>query len=120
MGTDLAYPMACDWLLKWATLEAIQKAKPQTVRAFYYAHNARRPDRVRALNAIAAARPLTQDVPVIAASKLTVQMLAKQLRLLHSSITEYNQQIAALFKQPPMRSSLKACPVQARPWPRAC
>ncbi len=102
VGTDLAYPMACDWLLKWATLEAIQKAKPQTVRAFYYAHNARRPHRVKGMiDAIAAARPLTQDVPVIAASKLTVQMLAKQLRLLHSSITEYNQQIAALFKQHP-------------------
>ena len=30
----------------WPTLEALQKAKPQTIRAFYYAHNCRRPDQV--------------------------------------------------------------------------
>ena len=40
-GTDLAAPMACDWLLKWPTLEAVRRARPQTVRAFLYAHNCR-------------------------------------------------------------------------------
>lgn len=101
-GTDLAAPMGCDWLLKWSTLEALQRARPQTIRAFYYAHNVRRPDRVESLLAdIVAAKPLTQDVPVIEANRLTVQMLAKQLRLLHGSIAEYNQQIAGLFKQHP-------------------
>ncbi len=102
VGTDLTYPIASDWLLKWSTLEALQRARPQTIRAFYYARHVRRPDWVEdILAAIATAKPLTQDVAVIAASQLTVQMLARQLRLLHSSITEYNQQIAALFKQHP-------------------
>ena len=101
-GTDLGAPMACDWLLKWPTLEALQRAKPQTIRAFYYAHNVRRPDWVEGLlEAIASAKPLTRDAPVIGAYHLTVQMLAKQLRLLHGSIAEYNRQIAALFKPHP-------------------
>ena len=101
-GAELHTPLACDWLLKWPTLESLQRAKPQTIRAFYYAHNARRPDRVESLiAALAAARPLTQDRPVIEANRLTVQMLAKQLRTLHGSIEEYNGQIAALFQAHP-------------------
>ena len=101
-GTDLGAPMACDWLLKWPTLEALQRAKPQTIRAFYYAHNVRRPDRVEALlTAIASAKPMTQDAPVICAHSLTVQMLAKQLRTLHGSIANYDKLIAQLFREHP-------------------
>lgn len=102
VGVHLYAPLACDWLLKWPTLEAVQKAKPQTIRAFYYGHNSRCTDQIEALlPAIAAAQPLTQDAAVITANRLTVQMLAKQLRTLHGSITEYDQQIAQLFKQHP-------------------
>ena len=46
VGVHLYDPLACDFLLKWPTLEALQKANPQTIRAFYYAHNCRRPDHV--------------------------------------------------------------------------
>jgi len=61
VGAHLYTPQACDWLLKWPTLEALQKSKPQTIRAFYYAHNCRRPDQVEGyLQAIAVAQPLTQ------------------------------------------------------------
>ena len=101
-GVDLFTPIACDWLLKWPTLETIQRARPQSIRAFYYAHNGRRPDMVEdMIAAIAAAKPLTRDGAVIEANRLTVLMLAKQLRALHGSIVEYEEQIAALFKQHP-------------------
>ena len=101
-GAELHTPLACDWLLKWPTLDAFRQAKPQTIRAFYYAHNFRRPDQVeRMLAARAAAQPLTRDAAVVAVSPLTVQMLAKQLRTLHGSLAEYNRQIAALFKTHP-------------------
>ena len=102
VGVHLYTPLACDWLLKWPTLAAIQKAKPQTIRAFYYAHNCRRPDQVEDhLQTIARAQPLTQDAAVISAYQLTVQMLAKQLRTLHHSIAEYDRQIAQLFAHHP-------------------
>ena len=102
VGVHLYNPLACDWLLKWPTLETIQKTKPQTIRSFYYAHNCRRPDHVAGyLQAIAAAKPLTQDAAVITANRLTVQMLAKQLRTLHGSIAEYDRQIAQLFAKHP-------------------
>jgi len=102
VGSSLGTPLACDWLLKWPTLEAIQKAKPQTLRAFYYAHNCRQTDQVEGhLKAIAIAKPLTQDAAVITAYRLTVQTLAKQLRTLQASIAEYDRQIAHLFRQHP-------------------
>jgi transposase len=102
VGVHLFTPLACDWLLKWPTLETLQKTKPQTIRAFYYAHNCRRPDQVEDyLKAMATAQPLTQDAAVITASRLTVQMLAKQLRTLHGSIAEFDRQTAQLFRQHP-------------------
>lgn len=102
VGEYLHAPLACDWLMKWPTLEAIQEAKPQVIRAFYYAHNNRRADLVTGIiAAIAAARPLTRDAPVIEANQLTVHMLAKQLRFLHSAIQEYDKRIERLFKQHP-------------------
>lgn len=111
VGSDLNSPLACDWLSKWPTLEAVQKAKPKTVRAFYYAHNCRRPDQIEArLAAIAAAKPLTQDAAVITAYQMTVQMLVKQLQILHASIAEYNRQIAQLFSRHPDAFIFKGVP----------
>lgn len=110
-GVQLYHPLGCDWLLKWPTLEAIQKAKPQTIRAFYYAHNYRRPDQVEGhLEAIRTAKALTQDTAVITVNRLTVQMLAKQLRTLHGSIAEYDRQIAQLFAQHPDASIFAGLP----------
>lgn len=110
-GSDLASPLACDWLSKWPTLEAIQRAKPQTIRAFYYAHNCRRVDLVEGhLSAIATAQPLTQDAAVITAYQLTVRMLVQQLRALQGSIAEYDRQIAQLFAKHPDAFIFKALP----------
>jgi transposase len=101
-GEDLATVMAADFLIKWPTLEALQKAKPQTVRAFYYAHRCRRPDLVNErLAHIQTATPLTSDCAVIAAHSLRVQSLARQLRPLLAAIAEYDRQIAALFATHP-------------------
>ena len=102
VGADLSAPMACDWLLKWPTLECVQSARPQTVRAFFYAHNCRSAAHIESVLAtLATAKPLTTDAAVMAVQPLTVQMLAKQLRLLHHSIVEYDRQIATLFRPHP-------------------
>jgi transposase len=102
VGAHLYHPQACDWLLRWPTLAAVQRAKPQTIRAFYYAHNARRADQIESrLQAIAAAHPLTRDAAVIAANQLTVKVLATQLRSLHAAILEYDRHIAELFREHP-------------------
>jgi len=101
-GEDLATVMAADFLLKWPTLEALQKAQPPTVRAFYYAHRCRRADLVnQRLAQIKMATPLTRDAAVIAAHALRAQCLARQLRPLLAAIAEYDRQIAVLFATHP-------------------
>jgi transposase len=102
VGIHRRHPLACAFLLKWPTLETLQKAPPETIRAFYYAHHCRRSDQIEEyIKAIATAKPLTQNPAVIAANRLTVQRLAKQLRTLHGSIAEYDRQIARLFAPHP-------------------
>ena len=101
-GADLATAMAIDFLLKWPTLAQLQQTKPQTVRAFYYAHRCRRPDLITdRLAQIKSATALTTDPAVIAAHALRVQCLASQLRPLLASLAEYDRQIAALFAAHP-------------------
>jgi len=101
-GEDIGASMACDWLLNWTTLAELQRAKPQKIREFYYAHNVRRSGWVEErIQAIACAKALTQDAAVIAANNLTVRMLAKQLRTLNASIAEYEKHIKKLFDEHP-------------------
>ena len=40
-GQDLWRPLATAFLLKWPSLQAVQKAKPATVKQFYYLHGSR-------------------------------------------------------------------------------
>ena len=102
IGADPATAMAAAFLLKWPTLEELQKAKPQTVRRFYYAHRCRRPDLVaERLAKIKTATPLCTDTAVIAAHALRVQTLARQLRPLLVSLAEYDRQIEVLFAAHP-------------------
>jgi transposase len=79
VGVHLYDPLACDFLLKWPTWEALHKVNPQTIRAFYDAPNCRRSDPVEEnLQAMVKAQPLTKDPAVITASVMTVQTLTKQ------------------------------------------
>jgi transposase len=110
-GADLATVLAADFLLKWPTLEAIQKAKPQTIRAFYYAHRCRRPDLITArLTQIKAATALCSDAAVIAAHALRVQSLVRQLRPLLAALAEYDRQIAAVFATHPDATIFQSFP----------
>jgi len=43
-GEDLTTPLACALLQKWPSLQQLKKARPETIRRFYYAQNARRGD----------------------------------------------------------------------------
>ena len=75
-GEDLTTPMACALLQKWPSLQQLKKARPETIRRFYYAQNARRGDVIeKRLALIAKAVPLTNDPALIESSIITVQAL---------------------------------------------
>lgn len=97
-GEDLSSGLACDFLLTWPTLDAVQRARPKTVQAFYTAHNCRRPERIaQRLEAIQHATPLTHDPAIIETSVLVVQMLAQQLKTLAASLERFDTEIARRF-----------------------
>lgn len=115
LGEDLAAVMAADFLLKWPTLDSLQKARPQTIRAFYYAHRCRRPDLVsERIEQIKTATPLTRDTAVIAAHVLRAQSLARQLRPLLAAIEAYDQQIKTLFATHPDAALFRSLPGAAQ------
>jgi transposase len=95
---DLASRQACDFLIQWPTLAAVQRARPSTVRRFYHDHNCRTASVIDArLAAIASARPLTTDAAVVEPFSLSVQTYATQLRALIAAIQTFDDRIAAVF-----------------------
>jgi transposase len=102
LGDKLYTTLACDFLKKWPTLQDAKRAKPETIRAFYYGHNCRRGDRIEErIRIIQNATPLTTDRAVIDASVMMVKMLSAQLRALIRPIKEYERQIRVLFESHP-------------------
>lgn len=97
-GQDLFAPLACQFLLKWPSLQELQKARKETVRKFYYAHNCRRLDVInKRLEAIAQMIPLSHDPALVEPAKVQLTMLARQLLQLAVALKEYDARIAQLF-----------------------
>ncbi len=97
-GQDLFAPLACQFLLQWPSLQELQKAKKETVRKFYYAHNCRRLDVInQRLDSIELMIPLTSDPAVLEPAKVHVTMLARQLLQLSTARKDYDSRIEQLF-----------------------
>jgi len=95
---DVNSRQGCDFLARWPTLAAVQRARPTTVRQFYRTHNCRKADVITTrLAAIASAVPLTTDVAVIEPLRLSVQAYATQLRTVLAHVATFDDRIAALF-----------------------
>jgi len=108
---NLTSELACAFILKWPTLEALKRAKPETVRAFYYRHMYRRADLIENnIKKIAVAVPLTEDAAILTASTLAAQTLARQIRATNVSIEEYDQVIKRRFKTHPDSFIFKSFP----------
>lgn len=101
VGT-LASRQACDFLRRWPTLAALQRARAATLRRFYQQHNCRRDAVITArLAQIATAQPLTTDPAIIDPLSLMVQTYATQLRTMLQAIAAFDAQTAATFAAHP-------------------
>jgi len=99
VGEELESPMACDFLLEWPTLQAVQRVRPNTLRKFYHAHNCRSAELIeRRIQEIRQAQPLTTDPAILHSSVLLVQTLARQLKALHPSIRRFDDEIKKHFE----------------------
>src|SRR2546426_617003 len=93
---------ACDFLQRWPTLAAVQKARPSQLEKFYHQPHCRRPQLIQQrLEQIRQAQPLTQDTAIVQAYSQMVLALVAQLRVLILTLQQWQQQISQLFAQHP-------------------
>src|SRR5512138_868326 len=91
--------LAGDFLQKWPTFERFQQAKPSTIRQFYYGHNIRSPRVLqRALELARTGQALTTDEAIVQSGRLLSQLHAELIECLNRTIEDYEQRIAAVFK----------------------
>jgi transposase len=93
----LTTAQACDFLDRWPTLEAIQRARPSAVRTFYERHHhaaAWIDQRLAEIRAEVA----FHDEPVITdTAALLISSEVAQIRALNASIATYDEKISSAF-----------------------
>jgi transposase len=101
-GEDLWRPLATRFLLKWPSLQAVQKARPETLKQFYYLNGSRSTKLLdQRLALVAKAVPVTDQTALIQSFVLRVQLIGHQLQLVQQTLRQYEQQIAQTFTQHP-------------------
>lgn len=99
---ELASMRACDFLHKWPTLEAVQKAKDSHLRKFCLQHKCKNQEVIqRRIKEIRGASPMTVDLAVIKSSALMAQAIASQLPDVMQAIDRFDHEIDCLFPEHP-------------------
>jgi transposase len=102
---------ACDFLQRWPTLQAVQKARTTQLENFYTKHNCRRRQLVQQrIEQIGQAQPLTQDPALIAAGSAMVLALVVLVRDLIGCLQQWQQEISQLFAQHPDQTVFASFP----------
>ncbi len=110
-GEELWRPLATAFLLKWPTLQAVQKAKPAVLRAFYHVHGSRSQTLIaRRVERIVQAVPLTDETALLDTFALRVELVCRQLQLVTRAGADYDRQIAAVFPRHPDRAIFARLP----------
>ena len=101
-GEDLWRPLATAFLLKWPSLQRVQKTKPATLKRFYHLHGSRSATlQEQRLALVARAVPVTDETALIQTFSLRVQLICRQIQLLQRTITQFEQQTATAYKAHP-------------------
>ena len=110
-GEDLWRPLATAFLLKWPSLQRVQKARPARLVQFYHAQGSRSARlQEQRLALVARAVAVTDETGVIASFVLRVQLLARQLQLVQKTMAEFDRQIAAAYAAHPDRAIFASLP----------
>lgn len=91
---DLGSPLVCALLERWPTLEALQKAQPDTLRSFFRKHNCRKQELIESrIKAVVSAMPALKDRAVVEAKVSVVKVVVQLIQVLHQGIEGLNRQI---------------------------
>jgi len=101
-GRDLHARLALAFLEKWPTLQALQRARPATIKKFYHQHGSRRPKPIEErLALIASAVPICTDPITLDCSTEFLHALVRQLREFDQSIRRFDTLIEASLHSHP-------------------
>jgi transposase len=91
-----------DFLARWPSLQAVKRARRESLVKFFHEHNVRRADVIeRRVAAVADSVPLTRDRGVIGPSELMVEALVPQLRAVSVAIQRFEEEIHHLCARLP-------------------
>ena len=108
---DPGAPLVADLLLRWPTLQELQKAKPKTLLRFFHQHNCRSEERTQErLQQIRQAVPATNDPALLQAGILSVQNATRILAGMRQGIVEFDRQIAVTYQAHPDRFITESLP----------
>lgn len=95
---DLTTATVADFLIKWTDLKSLKRARPETIRKFFYLHNVRSKTVIdERIKLIQKAKPLTNDPATIDFGMTTVKATAKMLKTLAPIIKEFDDKIKEMF-----------------------
>lgn len=103
--------MVGDLLLKWPTLQSLQKVSAQRLRAFFHQHNCRSAERIEERIAqIREAVPATQDAALLDSGMLVIQTAIHLLAELRKGIARFDGQIEQTYRTHPDRFIMESFP----------
>lgn len=108
---DVGSALVGDLLLKWPTLQELQKVSPTRLRRFFTQHHCRSTDRIE--ERIAKTRdalPATQDAALLYTGSLRIQMIVRLLAELRTAIATYDAAIEEIYRQHPDRAIMESFP----------
>jgi transposase len=114
----LTTAQACDFLERWPTLQAIQRARPSVIRAFYERHRHAAAWIDQRLTEMRAEVAFHHDQVITASAVLLIESEVGQIRTLNASIATYDQKISAVFaahQDGPIFASFPGAGVQLAP-----
>ncbi len=101
----------CDFLEKWPSLDAVKKARKQTIMNFLKQHHSRYLEvNERRVEEIKSAMALTEDLGVIEPNKIMIEVLIPQLKCLLESIERLDKEIKQRYKKQSERKIFDSLP----------
>jgi transposase len=108
---DLTTPLVQDLLLRWPTLQQLQKASPKVLLKFFLQHNCRSEERnQQRLAEIREAVPATTDPAVLQTGVLCIQNSIRALAQMRIGIAAFDRQIKETYDAHPDRFIVESLP----------
>lgn len=99
VGT-LGEKMSLDFLRKWPNWETLAKARPSTLRGFYYGHRSRSETLIaNRLKLQSESTALTRDAATIELGMIEMRALVDQIQQINRTVEEYEKRIQACYEQ---------------------